>query len=369
MKKLIIMTFIIVFAINIFANELNLQILGGSSNGFYNSINAAAIDVDNPNNQPIIFNVIVNKLSSEIINNAYIHFSLSWNNNSIINNSKAEFTQHSLDILNQGQSLNVNNRDLIRNDGSSYLHSAIPSLSLSDFLNNNQFKNSILDTGLFPDGIYTFSMIVKNDNGQIISNEAVFNMTISNIYSIRLISPGTPAGSSITNVSGSPLVFLWNSNIINPNNKFTLIIREYSHETAINISNLDNSGRLFYQAEDLMSPLFNNYLPFINDNYYAWKITMPKISDRTEFGINDTYDSSWNIFKFSRTTEESANQYQSISDFLTNLQNPLINELFDEGVFPTGNFYSEDISLTYPQALSILQQLLNAEIISIEIIE
>jgi len=371
MKKLIIFTFLLVFFTMIQANNLNLQLQGNDFGGFFNSIRASAIDVDNPNNQPIIFRMNINRTGSDIVTEAYMHFSLTWNGNAIITNSRSEFTESSLQYLNQNVTLNLSNRDLIRNAGSQYLKAAVPSLSLSDFLNNRHFKTSIMNTGLFPDGVYSFTMQIKTDNGQSLSGEpSVFNMTVSNVYNISLISPGSIAGSSIPEVSGQPLVFLWNSNIINSNNPYTLTIREYTHESSINISNLEGSGRLFYSSSHaLMSPLFNESLPFINGNYYAWNISMPVVTDQTEFGINSRFSSSWNIFKFVVATGDAPNPYQNISTFLNNLQHPLVNQLLQQGVVPTGNFYHNGNSVSYPQALNILQQLLNSEIVSIQIVD
>lgn len=370
MKKIIIILFLsIAFFQSISASQLNLQLQGGElTAGFFNSIRASAIDVDSPNNQPIIFRLRVNKVNNAEISNAFIHFSLHWNGNVIITNSVSEFREQSIDLLNNNVVLNLSNRDLIRSSGSQYLYAANPSLSLSDFLNNRHFKTSILNTGLFPDGVYTFTMQIKNADNIAISNESVFNMTVSNVYNISLIGPGSLLGSEIQEISGQPLNYLWNSNLINQNNPFTITIREYPNISSININNPESSGRLFHTATNLFSPLYNENLPYINGNYYAWNISMPIINDRTEFGINTFFSSSWYVFKYVTTTSETGNAFQNLSNLLNTIPHPIISQIISQGLQPTGNFSYNGATITYPQALNLLQQLIQSNIINIEIV-
>nr|HPM01742.1 hypothetical protein [Candidatus Cloacimonadota bacterium] len=199
MKNIIIILIIIISAGFLFANE-NPMVLSLNGTGFYNSIRAAAIDVDNPNNQPMIFSVHISKNPGYTIQNAYMFFTLKWNGNLIIDQSKSQFKEYALNMLNNNLPVNFTNRDIINENGSIYLAGAQPSISLSDFLNNRHFKSAIMNTGLFPDGTYEFIMEVRNGNtpgAQVLSNMATYIMNIHNINNITLLSPGTMAGQTI----------------------------------------------------------------------------------------------------------------------------------------------------------------------------
>ncbi len=371
MKNIIIILIIIISAGFLFANE-NPMVLSLNGTGFYNSIRAAAIDVDNPNNQPMIFSVHISKNPGYTIENAYMFFTLKWNGNLIIDQSKSQFKEYALNMLNSNLPVNFTNRDIINENGSIYLAGAQPSISLSDFLNNRHFKSAIMNTGLFPDGTYEFIMEVRNGNtpgAQVLSNMATYIMNIHNINNITLLSPGTMAGQTIPEVSQRPVIFNWSANVNNPANTYIFEVREYTQSNTMNINNLENSGRTFYQQSNLISPLFTQNLPYVEGNYYAWRVSIPLVTDQSEFGMHPVISSQWNIFKYVSAASNIPNPYQALIDQLQSFQNPVINQIINQGYLPTGRFFYNGMNIPASQVQTLIPQILNSNNVVIEIVD
>jgi len=355
-------------------NQINLTIYGGGYNntGFFNTFKAASIDVDNPNNQPIIFNMMINRATQQTIQTANIYYSLTWNNIVIIDATHhCPLKQTAITMLNNGQTIQASNRDLINENGSSLLGASDPSISLSELLSNSNFDSAIRNTGLFPDGEYVFRMRIEDDNGNFLSEQAEFTMTIQNVNNINLITPGTLAGGEIPNISNRPVLFTWISNISNINaNKYKLSIREYSQLTTMDFSNLANTGSNFFEIDNLVNPLFNQNLPFMENNYYAWRISVPLVTDQTEFGQPSSIESPWYVFKFtSASTAPAPNPYQDFLNALQGLQNPNLLQFINQGYLPTGKVLLNGNNISPAQALQLLPQIINSGNVTIEIVD
>ncbi len=369
MKKLIIIMIFVMMMSLLIAQE-NTLALSVTGSGFYNSIKASAIDVDNPNNQPILFNVSITKNSTGTIDTAYMYFTLKWNGNLIIDKSKSAFKQTTLNMLNNNMPVHFNNRQIINENGSIYLAGAQPAISLSDFLNNRHFKSAIMNTGLFPDGTYEFIMEVKNStqsNAQALSNVATYTMNIHNINNISLLSPGVQAGQTIPEITQRPVIYTWMANVTNSANTYILEIREYSQSNTMNINNLENTGRLFFSQSGLNSPLFSQNLPYIEGNYYVWRVSIPLVTDQSDFGMHPLVSSAWNVFKYVSSSSNIPNPYQALINQLQGFQNPMINLLLNQGYLPTGRFYYNGNSIPASQVQTLIPQILNSNNVIIEV--
>ncbi|HPY95810.1 MAG TPA: hypothetical protein PL063_01210 [Candidatus Cloacimonadota bacterium] len=370
MKKALIIL-ILIISCNLMAQKVPFE-LSLTGNPFYNSIRAASIDVDNPNNQPIIFTVRVANQSNRKVDEAYMSFTLKWNGNMIINKSLSSFKDYSLNVLNNTNSpLIFTNRDIINDNGSLYLSAATPSITLNDFLNNPLFKSAIMNTGLFPDGVYEFIMQIKssnNPNSTPLSNEAIYVMNIHNVSNIVLITPGAQAGQPIPNISQRPIVYSWSANISNPANPYIFEIREFAQESSINTNNIANSGRLFYQ-ETKASPIFNENLEYIENNFYAWRVSVPLTTDQSQFGGSPMRHSPWYLFKYVSSSISIPSPYTNLLPQLEALQSPVVSQLINQQFVPTGTFYHDNNKINASQALTIIQQILNSQSHVIEIID
>ncbi|MCB5251297.1 MAG: hypothetical protein RBS16_00210 [Candidatus Cloacimonadales bacterium] len=371
MRRYLVIIALILLISSLFAQKMPYE-LNVFGNSFYNSIRAAAIDVDNPNNQPIIFTARIKNDSNNDVNSAYMSFTLKWNGNLIINNSMSAFKEYGLNMLNNSKFLMFTNRDIISEAGSIYLTSANPSISLSDFLNNRHFKSAIMNTGLFPDGTYEFIMQVKSGESPSsppLSNQASFTMLINNVSNIVLLSPGAKAGQQIPSISQKPIIYSWSANISNPANPYMFEIREYAQESSMNLDNLGHSGRRFHFEDNLNSPLFNENLDYVENNYYAWRISVPLITDQTEFGANPQRSSQWNIFKYVSSSVSIPNPYESVANTLETLQNPQITQLLNQHYLPNGVFKLDNVNISASQAQNLISEILNAQNVLIEIID
>lgn len=366
MKKIFFLILLLCFYLVCQAQLLQLSLTGRS---FYNSMKASAIDVDFPNNQPVIFRLLISNQYNAQLSEAYIHFQLHWNDNVIIEESISKFRENAISNLNLSIPINISNRDLIRNEGSDFLYKAEPSLSLSDFLNNRHFKDSILNTGLFPDGDYRFVMVIKDQFGIPLSNSDAFVMSIKNIYNLSLISPGVQVGSDISEVSATPVLFLWSSSLINENNLFKITIREFAQVSTININNIEDSGRLFFEIDNLRAPIFNQILPFIEGNYYAWKVSTNLTTEQVDFDILNDFSSPWNVFKFVTHSPQAPNPYQNVIDYLQSLQHPFLNQILADGYVPTGRFFHYDRSISISELSGLIEEIMNSNILNIELID
>lgn len=377
MKKVFILLTLLFSVIMLSARDsypISLNISGGGYNGtgFFNSIKAASIDVDNPNMQPIIFNMYINTVGSQSFASANIFFSLTWNGIVIIDNThRCPLKPTALQMLTNGQTITVSNRDLISENGNPLIGASEPSMSLSELLSNSNFDTAIRNTGLFPDGNYQFTMQIKDNNDNNLSNESSFVMSVQNINNINLITPGVPVGSEIPSISSRPLLFSWISNITNANaNPFSLEIREYSQLSTIDFSNLGNSGSSFFSTNNLTSPLFNQNLPFMDNNYYAWRVKVPLITDQSEFGQSNFVESQWYIFKFgSASSNPIPNPYLDLLNAIQNIQNPTLVQYLGQGYLPTGKIKLNGNSISPAQAISLLPQIINSNNVTIEIVD
>ncbi len=370
MKRIV---FIILLLINIcILSAYDLGIIVHDGPTFYNSFKASALDTSNPSSQPLLFTISINKLNPSVnVSNIYLHFSLTWNGIDIVTpDHRSKLKVNSESILNSTNHLSFNSREVLRDVGGQYLGSSTPSLSMSDILNDPNFKSSIMSTGLFPDGTYVFGFELKNELGEnLASTPMPFVMVIKNANSINLIAPGVPVGTTIPKISNNPVMFVWNSNIVNGQNFFQLEIREFNQINSINESNIENSGQAFQHINNLTTPIYNQSIPFVENNYYAWRIKSEIINEQTSMGVTSTLSSPWFIFQYAQTQNSQPNMYQDIYNALSNIPVPLLTQFLSQGYYPTGQIKQNGQVVSPAQAQQIINQILNSSNYTIEILD
>jgi len=157
------------------------------------------------------------------------------------------------------------------------------------------------------------------------------------------------------------------ANVTNSANTYILEIREYSQSNTMNINNLENTGRLFFSQSGLNSPLFSQNLPYIEGNYYVWRVSIPLVTDQSDFGMHPLVSSAWNVFKYVSSSSNIPNPYQALINQLQGFQNPMINLLLNQGYLPTGRFYYNGNSIPASQVQTLIPQILNSNNVIIEV--
>jgi hypothetical protein len=299
----------------------------------------------------------------------YMNMKLDWNGVNLFDTYlQAKIVQEQITVTNQ---------NLFVTNGSIYFRTPEPNINLSSIFDNNEdFKNIILNTGRFPDGIYLFTLRAVNDPQEqiLISNVETFSLEIRNANAIYLLSPGVQLGGMIPTINNLPINFLWNSNLIGINNivpglgTFTLTIREFDQVGDIQLDNIDN-GQVFRQITDLIGSNYSEFIPFESGKYYAWQISTPLADPSITNPLDQpTLQSPWIVFKY--VVEGSAagtTPEDEIVIILTNLNDPQVNGTLNDEFKPTGNVYVDDQLFSGMGALQQLQRLSGKVIKSISV--
>lgn len=369
MKKIMLIILISLSLSAIFAQatQLNLNVTGRS---FYNSIKASSFDIENPANQPLMFTVLINKTdaNTQFTQNLSVNITLKWNGDNLISNVNVPFSVNAISILNTPSgSINFTNRQVLIENGNAYFNEPDSEISLDQLTSNNTFKDALLNTGYLPDGTYEFILQIISPT-HAVSNQEVFTFTVQNVNNISLIGPGAPAGQNVVEAFGQNIAYTWITNSINSNNNYTIEIREFMQTQTMDMSNLAFTGHDFYTQSNITIPFFNQSLPYIENNYYGWRIKMPLVTNQTDNQVDTFIESQWYVFKYVNSPT-APNAYQEIINILQNIQNPLLMDMVAQGYLPTGNFWFNGNEITPEQLQEILLQILNSQNVSIEVID
>lgn len=370
MKRIMLIILIAISLSSVFAQATQLILDVNGLRSFYNSIKASSFDVENPANQPLMFTVLITKTdpNTQFTQDLSVNVTLKWNGDNLISNVNVPFKEQKINILNNpGGSLFFNNQNVLIENGNEFFDEPDGEISLDQLTSNNAFKDALLNTGYLPDGTYEFILqIVRPTNA--VSNQATFSFTVQNVNNISLIGPGAPAGQNIVEAFGQSIIYSWITNSINPDNKYSIEIREYMQPQTMDMTNLAYTGRAFYSQSDITIPIFNQNLPYIENNYYAWRVKLPLITNLTDNNVNTFVESQWFVFKYV-SSPSAPNAYQEIINILQNIQNPLLMDIVAQGYLPTGNFWFNGNEITPDQLQEILLQILNSQNYSVEIID
>jgi hypothetical protein len=411
MKKLIPLFLLIFCSAFLWAQDgtqINLNL--SPSAAFYNYLNASNFDPEQPSIQPILFSVdISNNTGTPIPYSMYMKLEWSGASNHLFETwLEARNTLGSIP-------LHLTNQSMIISSISTLFNEPDPSLKLSTIMDQSpEFKDAILHTGRFPDGKYTFTIqaVMPFNHSSPLSEVATFVLDISNANAIYLQAPGVQLGGMVPTLSNLPLTFLWNSNIggILPSSsipglgKFTLTIREFDQASDLQLDNIEN-GQVFRVIPEIVGSIFSEYIPFENSKYYAWQISTPlSTTDAANLATAPTLKSPWFVFKFNSdaiggiggssgtdlggstggngaiggsgagsgpgigsgngTTGGNSPEDEFLI-ILTNLNNPQVNGILNDGFRPTGNVWVGDQLYSGNSALQQLQGLAGKTIKSI----
>ena len=271
--------------------EINLS-ANAIQGTFFNVFYPTYFDPTNPAGQPDLFSLTLQNTTTEEYP-YQINFSMEWRGDELISNAKA----FSLNNIQPNQTILIDSKSMLSEDegyGSFYID-----LSWEEILNSNsEFNDLIVNTGMFPDGVYRFTFQVINKiTGDELSNIAYLTFTIRSTSSIQLITPGSPIGLGTSKVMDTHPYFVWFANFQN----YTFRIWEvddatYSSEQIEAMEPLLEESNI--NSTSYSYPIESN-LEF--GNIYAWQV-LAEI--KTPSQTNPTMQKS-NVYLFEIARDQS----------------------------------------------------------------
>ncbi len=337
-----------------------------------NSLNATSFDPFVPDTQPILTQLkITNGPEAAKID---LKVQIYWNNNYLIGSVYETLVEQQ-----PGSDIFLSNRDLITNQSSSYFvkKPGSPDISIDAAINANSVFGDAMLAGYFPDGDLQIKVKVRSystDTWLAESPESdaeVFTIRIRDAGFITLLSPGVPLGDTPPALNGLPLSFMWNSPETGmPGNASIITIKEFPPFNPPRRDNVETTGSLFYQTPEGTQGQtgFAEYLPFVEGNYYAWKITRllaneynQSLRNAPSAAVNSSLSSDWYVFKYASESEAQT----TISEFqahLNRLNDNTLLSLYSQGYTPLGVIHYEGRVISGQEALDLIDSLFGHDI-------
>ncbi len=340
------------FSLNFFPNSVEV-----------NSMSTSSFDPFVPDSQPLLTTLkITNNGSPERID---LKVGVLWNGHFLVESTFESFN-------NLDGSLYLTNRDLITNQSSTYFQTkGEATLSIDAIVKSNSLLKSAVYAGYFPDGDLQIRIWVRSyaPEAWVIDPYSTgyqeFAIRIRSAGNINLISPGVAVGQTPPQINNAPIMFIWNS-LATGINDYRLIIREYAPNYIPNLNTVANTGNVFYETPLGLSEQsgFSSYLPFVNGNYYAWKIQTALSNEYNHgtTGNNASLNSDWNVFKYIIETDDTV----SISEFqarLNMLNNSDLLNFYMQGYKPVGVIEFEGKTYSGQDALNLIESLVGQDIL------
>lgn len=336
---------------------------------YYNVLRISSFDVTTPQNQPTFFTLTITNNTDEEIERPYMNYQLHWNNEILID-TKSRYRR----TIRGREQFSITNRDIFSRAGSPMFHSPKPSIDISKILDRKlpHLRDTVLKTGLFPDGRYTFTAWFTSDEAgtnKISGELEPFTFTVRNPGGLFLIAPGTALGSiSIPTVSSTPVSFRWSSNLVG-SNTFKLLVKEFEDTTMLNPSFIEIGGNVIIDEDvEEGKSFFSDFIDLKEGRYYAWQVSTELVdpTSRTQPVIK----SPFYVFRYSTSTDDTQeDNIKNIELFLMNLNIPELIKLIAEGYRPTGVIEHNGQVFSEGQIQAVLQDLLSREIIRVDIVD
>ncbi len=373
MKKVLICLIVLTMSFAFLYGQ-SVQISGSPRVNEFNQFNMAQIDPERPLAQPPVFDWAIT--TTPATGETQLPFGLNvkffWDRVSV---PLLDYDLITRDFVWDMRNISVTNRDILSSVDTQYFTQTGSGISLDALFDvAPELEDVVLNTGLLPDGTYTFTLTAYDLTGEndeigdteLGSNTMTFIVTNSN--SIFLNQPGAKLGGFIPILNNNTVVFGWQTNLAGIND-FKITIREYELRDDLVGHELDYSGRLFTEIEGLMSNVHVQFLPFNDGYYYAWKVSTGMITESSTSGDAVTLESDYNVFRFEEDTSSETNQLSDkIIELLRSINNPEINALLDEGMVPTQQVVTEENWLSGEDAIKKLTEFI-AKPVNVEIKE
>lgn len=357
-KALVLLVFVTLFGLSLWA-QVSLNFSPRSIQ--VNELKPFDFDPISPQEQPQITTLtITNTGAPEYIK---LEVRLKWNETYII--KPAEVRLITREPLGNGQSIIISNRDLITEEGGLDLRpDGSINIGLMDVLDQLPELSQAAMAGFFPDGTLKFEVMAKRESQATWETNTDFRLTVRNLTTITLQSPGKPIGQMPPVIGELPVNYFWHALATGFNDHY-LQIKEFAPLSPPQTSNIASTGRKVY--DDIAESGFNQYMPLNDGYYYAWKVysplfgpTSPKVVRR---GQNQPkkVESNWYVFRYVAHHDQS-NESQEVQAMLNTLNNSTLATLLNLGYTPTGEVVYQGKSYSGQEAINILNTLLNQDI-------
>jgi hypothetical protein len=358
MKRFILL-FLLFVMCNVFADRIRIDVLQ-QPQPLYNYFYAISLDPDSPNNQIDLFKVKLSATAEPVPGDEYlVHVKLMWTGSDTplldLQEIRPKTTGNAYPLLPSG--VIVHSADVISNETSSDFSANV---DFDDVIDSSpDFKDAVLETGMFPDGTYYLDISAHDKNtGELISNEVSLQFRILNPSAITLIRPGRPTIGLPQVISFAFPDFAWISNL----DEFIFYIYEVEEGMA-NQEEVETEEPLFI-SDNINSKNYvypPNAPTLIDGKIYGWKIT--SILESSDIN-QDPLESNMRFFKYSRSNNGNVNTNPIVS-MIESINDPRFNEIkqfFLEGYDLTDEmqFINEDISQT--QLLQLLSKIMSNEL-------
>jgi hypothetical protein len=356
MKKII---FWLIILIPIFCGaELGDIIINSSSGAIYNNLGVSVFNLDEPALQPIIFSASVENVSNSMIEDYKIIISMYWRGNLLIDEIIVRPVPGSAwASLNPGEVKYLTNREILVNQSANF--SSETDLDFDEISSNNpEFEDLVAQSGLIPDGNYSWQVQFVAANDQPLSEIENISFTIQTPISIMLTTPGSPIGlDTYYSMSNRP-TFVWFSNL----DDFSLELYQVdsnvqsaedieSLEPLFTVSDINRNSLTF--PEDQPSLLL--------DRSYAWRVSAEtSVPD----GISsETYNSAFYLFRLMSSEDQQANQ-EAMVNFIQQLNIPeaeVLLNLINSG-YSIDEINFENSSMTAEELMNLLNEIQSGNI-------
>ncbi len=346
MKK-VLLFLIIATSINLFAQHVfNLSVT--PTQRTYNVLYPANFNPDEPDLQPDLFTLTIT-ITGDISPNiaVVLYCKMTWEDES------AEIT-----LTPKGQfPASLMSSDIINSSPTGFTTIQ----TFEDFLVN--IEDLIFDTGRMPDGNYVIDIGIykeghEGDPSYLYSNPATAVITIRSPISISLITPGSPIGLGVTNISEQYPNFIWFSNLTD----YTLKIFELDemYETIDDIEMLEPH----FVETDIGGTSFS-YPPsapeFVYNKTYAWRVSAKVVSPIV--ASESEYKSTMYSFKLSDTATEELG-LQILLNFLNQLDLEGVDEVIKllESGYTLDNLIWKGREIPVEDLMEILEKISSGKI-------
>lgn len=326
-----------------------------------NELRTMSFDPVVPQSQPLLTTLTVTNLGEpELVN---LQIALSWNNQYIIHPGEAKFISKTK--MQTNESVALTNRDLINQNGSERFRTdGSINIDIFDVLTElSNLKDAVM-AGSFPDGVLTLEVSAKPESSDKWQRKN-FVITVRNINSITLLSPGKAIGQLPPQVQDLPVSFFWQTQKTDFNTEEHLRIYEFPPNRQPNLTNVENMGRLVFDNQTDSG--FNNFLPFNDGYYYAWQVYLPLYDIHNPNTAGRPEDprtllkSGWNVFRYVANVADS-NDLDEFQAALNMLNNRVVDKARNDGWTPLGEIILNGRAVRSMEAIDAITDLIGKEI-------
>jgi len=330
-----------------------------------NTMSITSFDPNDPESQPLLTALTVN-YNGAIKPRMDIKVRVVWNNQTL---AEADFqSQDSVNPQTMYPEV-FTSRQLISNDGHPDFEKKpfSPDISFEEIADSPTFGDAVL-SGYFPDGKLEFRIWVRPystapwDEPSSNDVSATYTINIRNAGTITLLSPGAQIGQTPTQISNSPVSFLWN-NVDTGFNNYSIEVKEFAESNPPTINTVASTGTLIYQGSNAQSG-DAPYIPFTVGRYYAWQVSTDlsnEFNPHRTTARTPVLKSNWFVFKYVNEGDAS----QGISELqaqLNLLNNSELRSIYNAGFNTVGTVIFEGRTYSGQDAIDLVESLSGKEI-------